>query len=79
MRSNKASITFQIPNIEALDTNEPESPEVMVKEDSRQNEEANKDVSTEEVSAKSKVVYREKPSGGNLLRMVPPQKKRWFS
>ena len=55
MRSNKASITFQIPNIEALDTNEPESPEV--------NEEANKDVSTEEVSAKSKVVYREKPSG----------------
>jgi len=52
-----------IPNIEALDTNEPESPEVMVKEDSRQNEEANKDVTTEEVSAKSKVVYREKPSG----------------
>jgi len=53
-----------IPNIEALDTNEPsKSSEAIVKEDSTQSEETNKDVSTEEVSAKSKVVYREKPLG----------------
>ena len=57
-------VFFQIPNIEALDTNEPsKSSEAIVKEDSTQSEETNKDVSTEEVSAKSKVVYREKPLG----------------
>jgi len=56
-----------IPNIEAMDTsNQPiytETSQTMVKENNKHSEEANKDVLTEDVSAKSKVVYREKPSG----------------